>query len=320
MLVSPRALLAADRTKLRVKLNWIPNSQYAGEWLAADGGYFEKEGLDVTFDAGGPNTPQAVVAVSGGSSDIGYSGWFPFLDALVQGNPMVAIAASEPKSPLGILSLARKPILKPADLVKSKILIQGANQRAAVEATLSLNGLPNDYVAVPAGFSPEPLLAGQGDGYTGFSTNEVVAVEKTGLKLGKDFFFVSFDDLGYKSYGAVLFCTRTFLTNNRPAVVGYVRAIIQGWRKNDERPEEGARLAVERFGRDYGLDLAQERVMNERHIPLTKANDNRKLLALDLNEMSGPMYAAARATGRKNLPNPDTIADFAVVDEAHAKL
>ena len=163
LLPSYAAHAQTARAKLRVKLNWIKNSQYAGEWLAADQGYFEKEGLDVTFDAGGPNTPQAVVAVAGGSSDIGYSGWFPFLDALTQGNQMVAIAAAEPKSPLGILSLARKPILKPADLLKSKILIQGANQKAAVEATLTLNGLPNDYTAVPAGFSPEPLVAGQGD-------------------------------------------------------------------------------------------------------------------------------------------------------------
>jgi len=131
---------------------------------------------------------------------------------------------------------------------------------------------------------------------------------------------VSFDDLGYRSYGAVIFCTRSFLANNRPAVVGYMRGLIQGWRKNDEHPEQGARLAVERFGLDYGLDLAQERLMNKRHIPLTKANDGRKLFALDVNEMSGPMYAAARATGRKDLPDPKSIIDLTIVDEAHSKL
>ena len=40
----------------------------------------------------------------------------------------------------------------------------------------------------------------------------------------------------------------------------------------------------------------------------------------DREIMSGPMYAAARATGRTNLPDVDKLADFTIVSEAHQSL
>ena len=147
---------------VRVGMSWIPNVEYGGVWLALEKGYFADEKLDIKYFPGGPNAPKPLVTLSAGKVDIGYGGWLPFLDAVSRGNDFVLVAATFSVSPLGILSLGGNPITKPADIVGKKILAQGAKERKAISATLKLNNLPDKWQAVPAGYSPEPLLNKQG--------------------------------------------------------------------------------------------------------------------------------------------------------------
>ncbi|WP_424134898.1 ABC transporter substrate-binding protein [Roseomonas chloroacetimidivorans] len=316
-----RGASAQGVTKTRLQLGWIPNVQYAGEWVALDKGLFRKHGVDLEWYPGGPNAPAAPVVLAAGRADLGYTSWFPFLDAVARGNDFVMVAAVFPKSPLGIISLARKPIRKPQDLVGARILAQGAPEKTAIDATLAVAKLPVQWTQVPAGFSPEPLLSGQGDGYTAFSTNQVITLENMGMVQGKDFFFTSFDDLGFRTYGAVLTAPRAYVEKSRPVVVGFLRGLIQGMQENERDPTLAPKLAVQRYGVDFGLDLKQQNRQNVLQIPLTHYDEPGKpLLALDRDLMAGAMYDAARAAGRTNLPEVDRIADFSLVTEAHQGL
>ncbi len=312
---------AQGSRKVRVQIGWIPNVQYAGEWIALDKGYFSANSIDVEWYPGGPNALPAPVMLAAGKADLGYSTWFPILDAANKGNDIVMIAAVFPKNPLGIISLAKKPIRRPQDLVGARILAQGQNEKSAIDSTLSLAGLPVRWTQIPAGFSPEPLLAGDSDGYTAFSTNQTITLERMGLVWNKDFFFASFDEMGFRTYGAVLTTTRAYLRTNRSNVVAYVRALLKAWEENEKDPAYAAGLAVKKYGADFGLELKQQIRQNELQIPLTHYEESGKLrLALDRAVMTGPMYAAARATGRTKLPDVDAIADFDVVPQAHKGL
>jgi ABC-type nitrate/sulfonate/bicarbonate transport system substrate-binding protein len=317
-----RPALAQAPTTVRLALSWISNVEYAGFWIALERGFFAEEKLQVQHLPGGPNAPPPLVTLAADKADLGYAAWLPFLDAVGRGNDFVLIAATFPVSPLGIISRADKPILKPADIVGKKILAQGPNERTTIDATLALNKLAKEWEFVPAGFSPEPLLSKQGDGYTAFGTNQVVALERMGLVRDKDFHFVSFDSLGYKSYASVLFTTRKYLTDNRPTVVGFCRALTRGWLENAKDPSVAAKLAVSKYGADLGLDLRQQTRQNELQLAMTKnpAKPDQPLLALDRDTMVGPMFDAARASGRANLPDPDKLADFRVMQEVHATL
>ncbi|MFT4267192.1 MAG: ABC transporter substrate-binding protein [Xenophilus sp.] len=312
-----RAALAQPLQRLRVQLGWVANVQYAGEWIAQERGLFKANGLETEILPGGPNALPAPVVLAAGKVAIGYSSWFPILDAVAKGNPIVIVGAVFPKNPMGVLSLSRKPIRKAADLVGARLLVQGPNERTAIEATLKLAGLPANWTAVPAGFSPEPLLAGDGDGYTAFSTNQPIVLEKMGMRWGKDFFFTTFDEMGFRSLGAVLVTMRDYLDRHRDAVVAYVRSISQGWEQNEKDPAYAAKLAVQKYGADLGMDLQQQIRQNELQIPLAR-NDKPGMprLALDHDTIAGPLYAAARATGRTSLPDIDNLVDFSVVAEA----
>jgi len=309
---------AQNLRKVRLQLSWVSNVQYAGDWLAFENDLMAKHGVEVDWEPGGPNAPASLVTLAAGGADIAYSNWFQFLDAVNQGNDFVMIGASFPRNPHGLISLAQKPILKPKDLVGAKILAQAPNDKTAIDATLALAGLPIDWTWVPTGFSPEPLLAGDGDAFTAFSTNQPITLEKMGLKLGEDFHFVFFDDLGFRTYGSIIVTTRSFLENNREAVVGYTRGLIDGWAMNKENPTVAPRLVVEKYGADLGLDLDQQVRQNELQIPLTQYAEPDKLpLSLDRELIEGRMYKAAEATGRTNLPDITKIADFDIVKEAY---
>jgi hypothetical protein len=41
---------------------------------------------------------------------------------------------------------------------------------------------------------------------------------------------------------------------------------------------------------------------------------------LDRESIAGPMYAAAKASGREKLPEVDKLCDFAVMEEVHASI
>jgi ABC-type nitrate/sulfonate/bicarbonate transport system substrate-binding protein len=308
---------------IRVALGWINNVEYAGVWMALENGYFKDEGLDVKTLPGGPNAPPPPVTVAAGNAEIGYGVWLPYLDAIARGNDFVLVAGTFPVSPLGILSLKDKPILKAADIVGKKILVQGPNERTAIDATLALNNLPKQWDPVPAGFSPEPLLAKAGDGYTAYGTNQAVTLEvKMNMVRGKDFHFTSFDSMGYKFYTNLVFVKRDWLAANRPVVVGFLRALTRGWMEDLKDPAVAAKLCVTKYGADLGLDLNQQTRQNELQYAMLKSptKPDLPLLSLDRDAIAGPMFAAAKASGRENLPAVDKLCDFSLMQEVHASL
>ena len=108
---------AKDLAKVRLQLGWIANVEYVGVFLGIEKGYFADEGVDVSYSPGGPNAPDALVVVAAGSADLGFTSWLQLLDAIDKGNDFIIVGTSFQQSPLGILSLAKKPILKPRDIV-----------------------------------------------------------------------------------------------------------------------------------------------------------------------------------------------------------
>ncbi len=294
---------------------WINNVQHAGHWIALDRGYFVAEGIDAKHLQGGPNAPSPLATVAAGKADVGQANWLPFLDAVKQGNDFVIIGSNFPVSPLAILSRADKPIRSAQDLVGAKILAQGPNERTAIEATLALNKLPNQYQFIPAGFSPEPLLAKQGDAYTCFVTNQPLTLERMGLKPEKDFYVVTFDQMGFKAAATLVFVPRETLKRDRAMLVGYMRALVRGWMENEKDPTLAAKLVVTKYGADLGLDLKQQERQNEAQIPLAKASP-RGLFMLEKDRVDG-MFAAATATGRTGLPTATQIFDLSVLEEAY---
>ena len=95
-----------------------------------------------------------------------------------------------------------------------------------------------------------------------------------------------------------------------------MHATIRGWQDNATDPAVAAHLAVEKYGADLGLDLAQQTRENELQIPYTQSDLTRSsgLFRLDPERLGGPMYTAYRAAGVQPLPDVAKIVDTTVLD------
>jgi ABC-type nitrate/sulfonate/bicarbonate transport system substrate-binding protein len=306
--------------ELTMSLGWVPDVEYADLWVALDRHYMADTGLRFNYLPGGPNAPQAVLEISAGEADFGDSDWLPLCDALSQGNDFVILASLFPVSPVGLISLPRHPVHTPADLVGKRFLVQGPNERAEVQALFRLNGLKEDYTTVPVGFSPEPLLEGAGDAYFCFVTNQPQSLVRMGLRQGTDFYVTRLYDLGYRVSTALLTIERRTLQRRRGEMVRFLEALLRGHAANAADPAYGARLAVEHYGADLGLDLQQQTTLNRLQVPLGTEPGAGIPFWFSEEAFAGSMYTVARVSGRPPLPPPARLRDMSLLEEAYATI
>ena len=307
---------AGGTTPLRVALGWITNVEFAGFWIADDRGYYADEGLDVEFLPGGPNAPQPTQTLAAGGAEIAIPvALQAFLSAVNEGNDFVTYAAMFQNAPSALLSMASRPVRTGQDLVGARVLGQQGVQ-PYVEAAMRLAGVPVEYEFIPVGYEPSPLVEGQGDVYTCFATNQPIMLEQQGMVADRDFIVTTYQQLGLEQYASTLCSQRSWLEANRPTVERFLRATIRGWQDNATDPSVAAHLAVENYGADLGLDLAQQTRENELQIPYTQSELTRSsgLFRIDPARMAGPMYTAYDAAGVTPLPDVATIVDTTVLD------
>jgi ABC-type nitrate/sulfonate/bicarbonate transport system substrate-binding protein len=306
--------------ELIMSLGWVPDVEYADLWAALDRHYVTDAGLHFKYLPGGPNAPQPVLEISAGEADFGDSDWLPFCDAVAQGNDFVIIASLFPIAPIGLISLPAHPVHTPADLEGKRFLVQGPNERAMLQALFRINGLKENYRMVPVGYSPEPLLEGAGDAYFCFITNQPQSLTRMGLRQGRDFFVTRLYDLGYRVCSALLTIERKTLQRRRGELVRFLGALLRGHAANAADPEYGARLAVDRYGADLGLDLQQQTTLNRLQIALENEPGSTIPFWFSEQALSGTMYAVARDSGRPPLPEPARLRDMSLLEEAHRAL
>ncbi len=312
--------MAQTLTPVTTALGWIPNAEYAGLWVGIEKGYFAEEGIDLKYTPGGPNAPGVLVSLAAGNAQYAGADWMPFLEAVEKGNDFVVLGAAFPTSPAALLSLAKKPVREPKDLVGARILNQMPADKNTVDFILTKAGLPLEYELVPAGFSPEPLLANDGDAYFAFATNQPITLESMGLKEGTDFFVTLMEDLGYSTPAGIIVADKKYVTENRPLVVGYLKALIRGWKENAKDPAIAAQLIIDKYGADYGLDLAQQVRQNELGIPLIEKAGAPGPFWFDPAIVQTTIAEIARSAGHATIPATADIVDLGPLEEAIASL
>ncbi|PRY10497.1 ABC transporter substrate-binding protein [Kineococcus rhizosphaerae] len=313
---------AADgtTTTLRVALGWIKNVEWAGLWRADDAGYYAEEGLSIEWLQGGPNAPTVMASVAADSADLGIAaGQQSLLQSIPQGNDFVVVGSIFQDAPGSLLSLASRPVRSAADLKGQKVLGQEGTQ-PTIDALFRLAGMEPDYEFVTAAYDPGPLVEGQGVAYTCYLTNQPIILEQSYGLAESDYVVTPYSAMGIPQYASLIFGQRAFLDGNRDTVVKFLRASVRGWADNEEDPEVAAKLAVEKYGVDLGLDLEQQVQENELQIPLTESDLTRSagMFRMDPALMAGEMYDALRAAQVTDLPDADSIIDMTLLDEVYA--
>ena len=103
---------------IRVLLDYTPNTNHTGLYVALEMGWFEEEGLHVTITQ--PPEDNALVLLASGKAEfaINFQDWMgPAIAKEHDALPITAVAAIISHNTSGIMSLKRTDIQRPADLV-----------------------------------------------------------------------------------------------------------------------------------------------------------------------------------------------------------
>lgn len=179
----PHASRAQELEKITIALDWYPNANHAGLFLAQDRGYFADAGLEVELYT--PSDPTVVLqTVGAGRDDFGISYQTDVLLARAAGVPVVSVAALVQHPLMGVMSLQSRGIERPADLAGTTIGYPGIPSQEAFLATmLATDGASiDDVTLLNVDFNLVPaVISGRTDAVMGaYWTHETIMAELEG--------------------------------------------------------------------------------------------------------------------------------------------
>ncbi|MFI5891004.1 ABC transporter substrate-binding protein [Actinoplanes sp. NPDC051513] len=239
---------------LNYQHSWVKNVEFAGAYIADAKGYYTSAGFEsVNLMAGGPNVSQDAVVASG-KSLLAISSPDITAAAILKGAPIVIVGAQYQKNPFCIMSLASAPITKPEEMIGKKIGVQATNE-PVWNAFLKANGIdPGKVTKVPAQFDPSPLVSKEVDGWFSFFTNEPNLLKTKGV----DTAVMLLNDHGYPMVSETYAVRKETLAKDRDKLKAALIGDVKGWTDSLADPKLGAGLAATKYGKDLGLDEAEQ--------------------------------------------------------------
>ena len=232
--------------KITVVLDWTPNTNHTGLYVAKDKGYYEEAGLDVEIVQ--PPEDGARVLVASGKAQFGVSVQDSMAPALVGDNPLPikAIAALLQHNTSGIISRKGEGMDRPKGLEGKKYATWDAPvEKAMMQDVVEKDGGDFSKVTlIPSTVTDEvsALKANSVDaiwvyyGWTG------IAAEIAGLDV--DYF--EFRDINpiFDYYTPVLITNDEMISNNPETVKKFLEATKKGYEFAIESPEEAGEILL----------------------------------------------------------------------------
>jgi len=238
-----------------VQLSWLKNIEFSGEYFADSKGYYRDAGFGhVNLIAGGAASTSVEAGLDTGKIWIGTSAPQTTAPAVLGGLPAKIVGATYQKNPFCIVSSAAKPITSPQEMKGRKIGVQDTNQ-LIFQALLAANNMTaNDVHIVQAQYDPTPLANGEVDGWVSYVTNEPITLASKGFQ-NSNFLFA---DFGLPFTAETLTVRQETIDKERDKLKAFLTAEIKGWKDAVADPASSAHLAVDVYGKDQGLALAEQ--------------------------------------------------------------
>jgi NitT/TauT family transport system substrate-binding protein len=230
---------SGEMTKVRVVLQWVPQSQFAGYYAALDKGFYKEEGLDVTIIPGGPDVSNSQVVASG-QAEFGV-GWLPgkILAPREAGAKLVNIAQIFQRSGTLMISFKDKNITKVEDFKGKNVgSWLGGNEPELFAAMRKVSIEPDkDAKIIQQGFDMNQMLKGEIDVAQAMIYNEYAQVLETkNAATGKlyqpdELNVIDFNKVGTAMLQDGILAKEDWLADakNQDIAVKFLRASFKGW-------------------------------------------------------------------------------------------
>ena len=305
------ASTAMAETKIRLTLDWVPNSVHGPVFIAQYEGYFKAEGLSVKIDAG-RGSADAVRKLVSGTHDIGIAD----INALIQYNSknpdkaIMTVMMMYEQPPFAIFVLKKSGITHPRQLVGKSLgapVFDASYKLFPVFAKVV--GIKADSVKL-INMDPrlrEPMLIkGEVDAISGHLWSSMLNLKAGGIKESEVRYFL-YGDYGMESYANGFAVSPKFLKAHPEAVRGFIRATIKAARDSILRPKMAVD-AVKKFQPllDAAIETDRLRLGNMCCV-LTPEVKKNGYGDVDMARLQRSIHQAALAYGLKKIP---TAADM----------
>jgi NitT/TauT family transport system substrate-binding protein len=245
----------AGPTPVSMRLQWYPQWQFAGYYVAEARGYYDEAGLAVTIGPGSPDLV-SLPLVAAGQDTFGSTGADTILIAREQGIDVVALATWFQASPVAFMVHADSGITTPQDFVGRRVgMFYGDNVETEYRALLAAAGVDAAQISeVPADYSLAPFLERTVDVWPVYATDQPNLARAAGAEVE----LILARDYGVELMGDVLFTTAEFARNNPQIVNDFVAATARGWREAIADPQAAITLL-----REINPDLSAEQLAFE---------------------------------------------------------
>jgi len=225
---------ARAAAKVRFLTNWFAEAEHGGFYQAQANGLYERAGLDVDIQMGGPQV-NGMQLLAGGDADIIISYDIETLNSVEHGLPVVAIGAVNQFDLQGIMAHADVPSL--ASLKGHKILV-ASTAFTTYWPWLKLKFGFTDDMTAPYTFNLQPFYVDPTIAQQAYVTAEPFEAQRHHVPVK---FFLFADD-GYPPYSSTLVTTRAYMQSNSDVVARFVRATMEGWKSYLQSPGPGNAL------------------------------------------------------------------------------
>lgn len=236
--IAPQAVAsAANPVKASLRLKWLPQSQFAGFYVAREKGYYLQEGIDLTINPGGPNLLTENLVASGADT-FGLSGGTESVLAAHDKNlPLVAVGMAHQLTPFVFVARKDGPVKSLEDFRGKKVTAWFTGSQLVLQGMLASKGIqPGEVTIQPQQVSQTPFVNGEVDVVVAAQYNDLLIIQS---RMGADKLrlFVP-EDYGVSFPRDTLIVSKKTSQEQPELVKSFLRASIRGWQDTLKNPTQ----------------------------------------------------------------------------------
>ena len=236
---SPSA--AAPLGTVRLALDWTPNTNHTGFYVAQANGWYDQAGVDLQILPYASTTPEALIAA--GQAECGISFQDALTFAAAAGAPVVSVMAILQHTAQEIAVLASSDIARPKDLDGRIYAGFGyPNEEPTLKSVIEADGGTGTFKTVTLDTAAyDALYAKRADFVITFAAWEGVEAKERGIELRT----FKFGDYGFPDfYQVVLACDSRWLAAEPELARAFIAATVRGFELAADDPDSAAALLV----------------------------------------------------------------------------
>ena len=236
---------SGELKEVTLLLDWTPNVNHTGFYVARDQGYYEEAGLNVDITVPAEETATQLVAVGKGEFGIGNTEDTIHAVSLEDPMPVTSIAAIVQHNTSGFVSLKEAGIESPADWEgKTYGGYGGTTEEKIVRSIAEENGVDPDSIHFVDLGNSDTLTALQNeiDFIWVFESTELISLAGQGVEYN----YIPVRDCGeeFDYYTPVLIANNSVLNEDPEMVQAFLQATARGYDYAIEHPEEAAEILL----------------------------------------------------------------------------